>query len=215
MINIVIVEDLPLVLEGIKVLLDQEDQFNIVRTFSDGDVLLNQLKYIEGKVDVVITDIEMPGINGIQLTQAISDNFPSIKTIALSMYDNVEYYNQMIAAGAKGFVLKQKHYKELKEAINRVTNEEFYFSSEILQHVIGKMTNDSAPEDRPNIKLSQREIQLIKHISEGLLNKEIADKMNLSLRSVESLKSRLMDKTDTRDNASLLMWGIKNQLIDI
>ena len=216
MIRIVIIEDQPIILEGIKVLINQTSDFEVIGEFKNGKEFLNAFQELE--FDIVLTDIDMPVLNGISTTKEVLAINPNIKVIALSMYNDHQYYLEMIMAGAKGFVLKQASVQELEKAIREVCKNELYFSNELLQSVIidlhqeknKKVINDQMPEN-----ISPREKELLQNICKGMSNKELADNLILSVKTIESYKAKLMQKTKTKNTAGLIIWAIKNKIVEV
>lgn len=216
MIKIVIVEDLPLILEGIKLLINQVEDFEIVGEYSNGQELIDDLKNIEA--DIILTDIDMPVMDGISATKIALSLRPNLKIIALSMYNERKFYYEMITAGAKGFVLKQSPSRDLETAIREVYNGGNYFSSELLRTVIIEMQGierEIVREKKELLKLSERENEILSLLCQGLTNQELADKLFVSLRTIESAKSKLMEKTNTKNNAGLIIWAIKNKIVEV
>lgn len=216
MIKIVLVEDLPIVLEGLKLLINKVKDFEIVAEFNNGKEFTDNLAGLE--TDVVLTDINMPVMDGIMATKLALSLKPSLNIIALSMHNDRKYYYEMITAGAKGFVLKQSTAIELETAIREVHTGGNYFSPELLRTVIIEMQGiekELINEKRELLKISERENQILELLCTGATNKEISEQLFISVRTVEATKSRLMEKTNTRNNASLIIWAIKNKLVVI
>jgi DNA-binding NarL/FixJ family response regulator len=216
MIRIAIIEDLPIVLEGIKLLINNIKDFQIVAEFSNGKEFTDNLQSIDA--DVVLTDIDMPVMDGITATKIALSLNPELKIIALSMYNDRKYYYEMVTAGAKGFVLKQSPANKLETAIREVHNGGNYFSEELLRSVIIEMRSIESQlidEKKKLMKLTDRESDMLNLICQGLTNKELADKLFVSVRTIEATKSRLMEKTNSRNNAGLIIWAIKNKIVII
>ena len=216
MIRIAIIEDLPIVLEGIKLLINNIKDFEIVAEYSNGQEFTDNLQSIS--TDVVLTDIDMPVMDGITATKIALSLNPELKIIALSMYNDRKYYYEMVTAGAKGFVLKQSPSNKLETAIREVHNGGNYFSEELLRSVIIEMQSIESllvEEKKKLMKLTDRESDILNLICQGLTNKELAAELFVSVRTIESTKSRLMEKTSTRNNAGLIIWAIKNKIVVI
>jgi len=214
MIKIVIIDDLPIVLEGIRVLLNQIDDFKVVAEYNNGKVFLDQIQDID--YDIILTDIDMPIIDGIALTKIITTKYPNNKIIALSMYSDSKYYYEMITSGAEGFVLKQSSVIELEDAIRAIYDGQNYFSKELMHNVILGMQNiesEIVSQKKDLFDFSEKEIDLLTYICEGLTNKELAEKLFVSIKTIEKNKSILMEKTGSKNNASLIIWAIKNKII--
>ena len=216
MIRIVIIEDLPLILEGIKVLINQIVDFKVVAHYANGKEYIENMHQAE--TDIVLTDINMPQMDGITTTKIAFGKDPELKIIALSMHNDAKYYYEMITAGAKGFVLKQASVEELETAIRDVYNGGSFFSSELLQGVIMEMQGIEkvlVDEKKHLLKISDRECDLLQLICKGYTNKQLAEALLVSVKTIESNKAQLMKKTSTINNAGLIIWAIKNKVVII
>ncbi|MCW3808052.1 response regulator transcription factor [Plebeiibacterium marinum] len=216
MIRIVLVEDLDMIREGIKLLISQITDFLIVAEYKNGQEFVDNLDNLD--CDIVITDIDMPVLNGIDATKIAIAKKPNLKIIALSLYNDSKYYYELITAGAKGFVLKQSSVEELEQAIREVNTGKSYFSEQLLYNVIVNMQNieQTLVEEKKNLlQLTNKESELLTLICKGLTNKELADKLFLSTKTIESNKAKLMRKTGAKNNASLIIWAIKNKIVEI
>lgn len=216
MIKIVMVEDQPMVLEGLQLLINRVKDFEIVNVFGNGRQFIDAFDSIDA--DVILTDIDMPEMNGMEMTQMAIGLNPNLKIIALTMFSDKKFYYKMVTAGAKGFVLKQSPANELELAIREVYSGGSYFSPELLRSVIVEMQGieeEIVKEKKELFKLTDRESEIIHLLCQGLSNKEIADKLFVSVRTVETTKSRLMTKTKTKNNAGLIIWSIKNKIVSI
>lgn len=216
MIRVVIIEDLPIILEGIKLLINNVDDFEIVGEFPNGKAFVDTILSIEA--DIILTDINMPVMDGITATKLAMSLRPELKIIALSMYNDRKFYYEMITAGAKGFVLKQAPARDLEFAIREVFNGGNYFSPDLLRTVIIEMQGiekELIKEKKELLKLSERETEILEFLCQGFTNQELADKLFVSLRTIETIKSRLMRKTNSKNNAGLIIWAIKNKIVMI
>lgn len=166
-----------------------------------------------GTADIVFMDIEMPEVNGIKATQEILAAFPDTRIIALSMYADEEYYTQVIESGAKGFVLKNSGIKEIEEAIKHVMDGNNYFSPEILSGLLKSMTRKKEP--KISDKLSEREAEVLYLICKGLSNQEIADTLHISKRTVDKHRENLLLKTESKNTAGLVIYAIKNGIVEV
>lgn len=214
MIKIAIVEDMPIIREGLVMLIGRIKDFDILGEYENGKEFINDIDKIEP--DIVLTDIDMPIMNGIETTQIATSLKPNMKIIGLSMYSERKYYYRMITAGAKGFVLKQATSNDLERAIREVNKGGNYFSSELLHNVIVEMhglDEEIIEEKKALLKISDRESEILQLICQGLSNKELADKLFVSVRTIETAKARLMEKTITKNNAGLIVWAIKNKIV--
>ncbi len=210
-IRIIITDDHQLFRNGLKILLDSIPEFEVTGEASNGEEFLKLIKAIQA--DIALMDIKMPELDGIEATRKGLKICPSINIIALSMYDEEEYYYKMVDAGAKGFILKDSDISEVKEAINTVYKGGSYFSQELLYHVIQKIKHREQESKTAN--LSRREREILIKICEGLSNQEIADTLFISKRTVDKHRANLLGKTNSKNTASLILFAIRNKLIEI
>lgn len=210
-IRIALADDHHLFRNGLKILLGAFPGFEIVADASNGSELLRQLA--QDPADIVLMDISMPEMDGIVATAEVSARFPATKVIALSMYGEEEYYYSIVDAGAKGFILKDSDIGEVKEAIETVHKGGNYFSQELLYHVIRKIKNRE--QEVKSSSLSKREKEILLKICEGLSNHEIAESLFISKRTVDKHRANLLAKTNSKNTASLILYAIKNKLIEI
>ncbi len=210
-IRIIIIDDHQLFRNGLKILLDSIPEFEVVGESSNGEEFLKLISTIQA--DIALMDINMPELDGIEATRKGLKLCPSINIIALSMYGEEEYYYKMVDAGAKGFILKDSDINEVKEAINTVFKGGNYFSQELLYHVIQKIKHREHESKTAN--LSKREREILFKICEGLSNQEIADTLFISKRTVDKHRANLLGKTNSKNTASLILFAIRNKLIEI
>ncbi|TRX72056.1 response regulator transcription factor [Carboxylicivirga sp. M1479] len=211
--KIFLVDDHRIFREGLKNLIEFEDVGTIVGEASNGQEFLDKMDAQE--IDLVLMDISMPILNGIETTIKALHQNPDLKIVALSMHGDDEYYYKMIEAGAKGFLLKDSGIKEIEHAIRTVINGDSYFSNELLRRII---TNINKPEQNSVIKehnISKRELEVLKEICNGLTNDEIAEKLFISAQTVKGHRSSLLAKNNCRNSASLVMFAIKNKLVEL
>ena len=210
-IRIIITDDHQLFRNGLKILLNAFPEFEVTGEASNGEEFLRVLK--ESPADVALMDINMHEMDGIEATRKGLKLCPDIDIIALSMYGEEEYYYKMVDAGAKGFVLKDSDISEVKEAILTVRKGGSYFSQELLYHVIQKIKHRENESRSAN--LSRREKEILLKICEGLSNQEIADALFISKRTVDKHRANLLGKTNSKNTASLILFAIRNKLIEI
>lgn len=212
-IRIALVDDHALFRNGLKLLLDNVGNLKVVMEASNGKEFVDKLT--EGNIpDVVLMDISMPVMNGIEATQAAVEKHPDIKIIALSMFGEEDYYYKMINAGVKGFLLKNSEISDVMEAIEQVSKGENYFSQELLYNVI-KSFHPRKESDFDDTALSKRELQVLQELCKGSSNQEIADVLFISKRTVDKHRASLLSKTNSKNTANLIMYAIKNKLINI
>lgn len=211
-VKISLVDDHTLFRNGLKTLLNSNKNFSVISEATNGKEFI---EILADKIpDVVLMDINMPVMDGIEATELALSKFPNIKIIALSMFGEEEYYYKMINAGVKGFILKNSEISEVIEAINQVMNDNSYFSQELLYNVIKNFKTQKEPIDE-TAQLSKRELQVLEEICKGLSNQEIADNLFISKRTVDKHRANLLSKTNSKNTANLIMYAIKNKLITI
>lgn len=210
-IRIIIADDHQLFRNGLKILLNSFPEFEVTAEVSNGDEFLKLIK--NTTADIALMDINMPEMDGIEATRKVLKICPSINIIALSMYGEEEYYYKMVDAGAKGFLLKDSDISEVKEAILTVMKGGSYFSQELLYHVIQKIKHRENESKASN--LSKREKEILFKICEGLSNQEIAETLFISKRTVDKHRANLLGKTNSKNTASLILFAIRNKLIEI
>jgi DNA-binding NarL/FixJ family response regulator len=209
-IRIAIVDDHDLFRDGIKLVLNQILEFEVIFDTSEGLEFLDFLK--EDKPDIVLMDIEMPKMNGVEVTRKALEFMPDLKVIVLTMFTDEIHYIEMLKAGAHGFILKKSNKYILQQAIEEVNKGGNYFSQEIIQRLasqtMGKKTND--PE-----QLTDREKEVLSLIFKGCTSKEIADRLFLSIKTVEVHRTNILRKANVRNIAELILWALKNNLVAI
>jgi DNA-binding NarL/FixJ family response regulator len=210
-IRIIITDDHQLFRNGLKILLNAFPEFEVAGEASNGEEFLQLLKNTQA--DVALMDINMPEMDGIEATRKGLKFYPGIHIIALSMYGEEEYYYKMVDAGAKGFLLKDSDISEVKEAIITVSKGGSYFSQELLYHVIQKFKHRENESKTAN--LSKREKEILFKICEGFSNQEIAETLFISKRTVDKHRANLLGKTNSKNTASLILFAIRNKLIEI
>ena len=212
-IRIALVDDHALFRNGLKLLLDNIKNFKVVTESQNGKEFVDQLSP-DNAPDVVLMDISMPVMNGIEAAKEATARVPQLKIIALSMFGEEDYYYEMINAGAKGFLLKNSDINDVTTAIEQVMMGNSFFSQEVLYNVIRKF-QPHKEEELEAALLSKRELQVLQGICRGLSNQEIADTLFLSKRTVDKHRSNLLSKTNSKNTANLIMYAIKNKIISV
>jgi DNA-binding NarL/FixJ family response regulator len=208
-IQVVIIDDHQMIIEGIRTLLSATETIQIVGYTTSHEECLDLLK--KNKVDVVLMDINMPGMNGIELCSIVKSKFPGTKVLALSTFDQGSYVNKMIDSGAQGYVLKNADADELEKAIHRVHSGEVYLSAEIATKFYAQK-NAMSKEEFPILTPREKEVLLL--ITKGLTNPEIAKKLFVSLTTIESHRKNLYSKLKVRNTAMLIAYALDNNLLD-
>ena len=197
-----------------KLLLSTQDFVHHIYEASNGREFIESLSLVD--CDVVLMDIEMPEMNGIEATREALRLHPDLKIIVLSMYGDEQYYYKMIDAGAKGFMLKNTGIENVITAIKKVAAGENFFSEELLFSILNNMRDSNKTEtESPDSEISEREMEILYHVCKGKSNQEIADELFISKRTVDKHRANLLSKTGCRNTAALVMYAIKNKIIEI
>ena len=212
-IKVLLVEDHTIVRNGIKSLLNSEPNIEVVGEAING---LEALKLLENKieVDVILLDINMPEMGGMELLKNLTQTFPAYKVIILSMLDHENYVWEGINSGAMGYLLKSVSNDELMFAINHIAIGGKYICSELAFKMMARAPQLSEFMDAGiNVDLSKREMEVLKLIAEGYTNHEIADKLFTSRRTVEGHRQNLIEKTGVKNSAALIMHAVRVGII--
>ena len=213
-IDILLVDDHPMIREGLKSLLQKEEDFNIVGEAGDGLECLEFLK--DREVDIVLTDLNMPNMDGIALNHELKEQHPDIKVIALTMMGESQHIKQMLAEGALGYLLKDCGQDELIRAIRTVNQGGTYYSPEVTNIILNNIRKVKSTSDRlaTEMPLTDREKEVLHLIIKEKTNQEIADELFISIRTVDAHKRNLLDKTGSKNVAGLVLYAIDRQLFD-
>lgn len=211
-LKVFIVDDHVIFRNGLRTILNKVENFQIVGEASNGSEFIAALKNTD--TDIVLMDIKMPVMDGVEATQRALEINPDIKIIALSMFGDEEYLQEMIRAGASGFLLKNVTRKILTHAIEVVCSGGNYYSEELLVLFTQKYFNNNKKEDE-DLQITSREMEVLQLVSQGLTNQEIADRLFISKRTVDGHKNNLIVKTGSKNIVELLKFAIKNEVIKI
>lgn len=214
-IKIILVDDHQLVRTGIANLLADDQGLEIIGEAPDGKEFFALLKQV--KPDMAILDIAMPGPSGIEITKRLHSEYPAIRILILSMHTSEEFIFNAINAGAQGYIPKNTSRKELIEAIYAIHRGEEYFaesiSNVILKSYIKKAHTDNKETEIKEQLLSKREIEVLRLFAEGYTNQEIADKLFISIRTVESHKNHIMARLELKTTVDLVKFAIRNHIV--
>ncbi len=213
-LRIILADDHHLFRDGIKSLLMDEESIEIVGEVSSGVELLELLK--EVSTDLIISDISMPKMNGIEACRIIKQDYPDIKFLILSMHNNEEFIKEAISMGANGYLPKDISREELLKGIFAIKNGQDYFSEEVSKTIMQSFIQKVKHEDEKKEEcLTKREIEILKYVSEGYINKEIADLLSISIRTVDSHKNNIMNKLKLKSSIDMVKYAIKNNLVKL
>lgn len=204
-----LVDDHALFRNGLKGLISMREGYEVVAEAGDGGEFLDMLPTMEA--DVVFMDISMPNVGGEEATRKALSLCPDLKIVTLSMFGEESYYTRMVEAGAKGFLLKDSSIEEVFEAIDTVVAGGDYFS----QRLLSSMSNRLRGTELSSGELSSREIEILLAICRGLSNQEIAEELFISKRTVDAHRANILEKTGCKNTASLVVYAIRNQLVEL
>ncbi|MCG6191124.1 response regulator transcription factor [Maribellus maritimus] len=213
--TIIIVDDHKIFRDGLIMLLNNFDFVSVVGQASNGEEFLEILNNVAP--DIVLMDINMPKMNGIEATKQALNKYSEIKVIALTTFADDEYIEQMISAGVEGYMLKRSDIEDFERAIKKVAGGGSYFSPEIIKVISRNLYKDKKWKsgEEKLTRFTSREKEVLGLICKGLNNEQIADLIHLSPKTVEKHKSNLFQKTDTFNTVNLVIYAFKNQLISL
>lgn len=211
MYSVIIVDDHRMFRESLKKMLQMEGFVKVMGEASTGKEFIQMLA--THNPDVVLMDISMPEMDGVEATRKALEIQPDLKVLTLSSFGDERYYYSMIEAGVKGFVLKSSGIHELLQAIEEVSSGGSWFSNELLRKVIssiGKSTNKNVKNE-----LSEKEVEVMRFVCEGYTTEQIAKDLNLNYEAVKLIRDGILKKTNSPNTAALVMYAIRNSLIEI
>jgi two-component system response regulator NreC len=211
-IRVLLAEDHTIVRKGLRSLLDDEGGIEVVGEAEDGQQAIELVQRL--LPDVVLMDITMPVLNGLEATRQIKKLFPQVKVVVLTVHSTEEYIFQILRAGASGYVVKQAAVSELVQAIQTVCRGDSFLSPSISRQVVEEYGRRAeAMEDKYN-KLTDREREVLQLITEGRSNREMATLLRISVKTVEAHRSRLMDKLGIHSTAELTRYALRKGIIN-
>jgi two-component system nitrate/nitrite response regulator NarL len=208
--KVILVDDHQMLIDGLSAILAANENIEILKTFTNGNLLLEELHDLQP--EIILTDISMPDIDGYELTKKIKQQNPSIQVIALSMSGSIADINKMLDVGISGYVLKNVGNQELIEAIYKVAQGKMHFSDDVTEEMVkNKHAKPNKQEDQ--VKLTERELEILKLIVQELNNAEIADKLFISERTVETHRKNMIRKFNTKTIVGLIKYAMDHKLI--
>lgn len=218
MIRIALVDDHSLFRRGLKVLLSARPDFEVVADAGSGEEFLAMLP--AARPDVVFMDYAMPAMNGAETSERALALCPDLKIITLSMFGDNAYYSRMVSSGAKGFLLKDSEFDEVVEAVETVHAGGTYFSASLLESLSHSIRSAAAGGDAADAvaecdRLSDREVEILVAICQGLSTQEIADRLFISKRTVDKHRANILEKSGCKNTASLVVYAIRHRLVEV
>ena len=212
-IKIAIADDYKIFREGLKVSLGQDDKMQVIFEAENGEELITTME--TKKPDIIIMDLKMPIMDGMEATQFIRKKYSDVKVLVVSMYEDDKFIIHLMEIGANGYLLKNAEPEEIRKAIYAVSENGYYFNDLVNKALLKKLVlkNNLKPSFNENVELTERELEVLKLICEEKTAPEIAKKIFLSPRSVEGIRQRLIEKVGVRNTAGLVMFAIKNGIV--
>jgi DNA-binding NarL/FixJ family response regulator len=208
MLTIFVVDDHMVVREGLKALINAQADMTVIGEAGEGAAALQQIQ--AAQPDVVIMDISMPGLNGIKATEELHNAYPNVKVLVLSIHEDTSYLRQMLAVGASGYLIKHTIAEALIQAIRSVAAGGLYLDPGIAGHVVNRYVRQPAVvTDLLGAALSEREYEVVLRVVQGYSNKETAQQLNLSVKTVESYRARAMEKLGLTSRAALVRYALE------
>ncbi len=207
--TVAIADDHALFADGIASMLSTLPNVQINERFSDGKQLCDWLRH--NRVDLVLMDFQMPVMDGLQAMKVIQETHPEIKVLMLSMHGNPLLVQEAMKLGARGFLMKSADKEEFQLAVQKILAGGKYFSSELMEKILSKHSTESS--NPGETQLTEREIEIVREVAAGLSSQEIADKLFISVRTVETHRKNIMSKLDVKNMAGLVRFALVNGLI--
>lgn len=211
--SVIIVDDHALVRAGIRALLERVPSTDVIAEASGGREAVELVGKLQPQV--VLMDIAMPDLSGLEATRQIVSTWPDVRVVVLSMHASEEYVWQALRAGARGYLLKGASLIELELALASVARGEIYLSPPLSQQAIMQYVERTAKQNPHLQKLTRRQLQILRFIAEGKSTKKIALELNISVKTVESHRAQIMDRLNIHDVAGLVRYAIKNDLVRV
>ncbi len=212
MITVMIVDDHKMIREGLKRILEFDGEVQVIEEADNGQDCLNKLKNV--KPDIILLDINMPVMNGIETLQALKKKRKKYKVLMLTVHNEVEYLIKAVDIGIDGYLLKDSDSNELKRAINSVNNGEKFIQPSLIPILNSKLIARDLDKEKLE-KLSNREIEVLKLVSVGMFNKEIGKKLDISERTVKNHMSNIFKKIECTDRTQAAVFAIRNGLVNV
>ena len=210
-VRIILVEDHDVVRQGVRSLLESEPDIEVVAEASNGLEAIEHCK--SGNIDLAVMDMNMPLMNGVECTRVLKRDFPHMKVLMLSMHDYEHYLIDMLQAGANGYILKSSCRDELAFAIKKIAGGGTYIGPEFTLSILEKYKNGISFQNYRGPVISSAENQVLELIAEGYTNTQIANKLFTSIRTIESRRKKLLEKTGTTNTATLIKFSFKHGLV--
>ena len=211
-IKVVIADDHEIFRDGMRIMLQKQSDIQLVGEAGDGRELIEQVKSLQP--DIVISDVKMPRMDGAAATRHLVEHYPHVGIIALTMFDEEDLIIDMLEAGAKGYLLKNADKNEIVDAIKSVYDQQPYYCRHTSHKLAEMVAKSKFNPHRNHVKpeFNERELEIIRFICDGLTSKQIGERIFLSVRTVEGLRMKILEKMDVKNTAGIIIYAIKNNL---
>ena len=211
-IKVMIVDDHSMIREGLKQLLELDSEMQVIEEASDGIECIEKLKTI--KPDIMLLDIDMPRMNGLEVLTYLKEQHMKIKTIVLTVHNEVEYLMKAVNIGINGYMLKDSEYEELRRAILSVVDGDIYIQPSMIPYLNEKIVERDCDRIKMD-ELTNREVEVLKLLAVGLFNKEIGEQLSISERTVKNHISNIFKKLNVADRTQAAVFAIRNRIVSI
>ncbi|MCK3684549.1 response regulator transcription factor [Maribellus sp. YY47] len=212
-IKVIVADDHQLFREGLKNLLETDQTIEVIAQSENGIAAIELAQRL--KPDVLLTDIAMPEMNGIEATRLIKEKLPDVKVVAVSMHSDKQYVKGMLEAGADAYLLKNSTHRQLIDAVHSVFNGKKFLSEDITELVINGYLDSANIKDDSYNQLSEREKEIFLLLAEGVSTREIGEKLFISVKTVGTHKQNILDKLDLKNNSDVVKFALKKGLIHL
>jgi DNA-binding NarL/FixJ family response regulator len=211
MIKVLLADDHSIVREGLRRIVEESDDMEVIAEASDGNEAIHQIR--KSRPDVAVIDISMPEIDGLEVLQQLQPEYPELPILILTMHEEQQYAVRAIEAGARGYITKKSAPEQLVKAIRKVYTGSLYLSEEAAEALALRVAKGKSGQS-PLDLLSTRELQVLRRLALGHTNREIAENYHISIKTVDTYRLRLLKKLNLRNNAELSRFAIQNKLIE-
>ena len=211
-IKILIADDHQIILDGLRLLLNQEEGIKVIAEVTDGEQVINEARKAQ-ELDVILIDINMPKLDGIEVTRLLKTEFPEISILIMTMYNRKEFIRSLIEVGVDGYILKNSGKKELLSALQALSKGEPYFGKEITRTIMKSYQKSRVFDNPMEIELTSREKEIIQLIGDGLNTAEIGEKLFLSTHTINTHRKNILSKLNVKNSVGVIRFGIQTGII--
>lgn len=211
-IKVLIADDHQMILDGLRMLLSQDESIEVIDEALDGEAVIEKVKWAE-ELDIIILDINMPKKDGIEVTKILKSSYPEVKILIVTMYSRKEFVKNLVEAGVDGYILKNAGRDELLTAVKSLANGEPYYGKEITKIIMKSYQKDRVFDNVMDIELTEREKDIIRLIADGLNTTEIAEKLYLSTHTINTHRKNILNKLHVKNSAGVIRFGIQTGIV--